>query len=99
MDANDESLNRWKASLGIIGEAAPPEGSGPKVRTGWPYRLDAPDVVVIVNGLELGTHVSDSSCRKDYCAGPHRTFKIGRRQEGTSNDKGGYRIQVSNNPL
>lgn len=31
LDANDESLNRWKASLGL-GVAAVAAGSGPKVR-------------------------------------------------------------------
>lgn len=32
LDAEDESLARWKASLGIVpGSAAPAEGTGPKV--------------------------------------------------------------------
>ena len=31
MDANDESLNRWKASLGITG-GGDVEASGPKAR-------------------------------------------------------------------
>ncbi len=32
LDAEDESLARWKASLGIVPGAAPAAGSGPKVR-------------------------------------------------------------------
>ena len=31
LDANDESLNRWKASLGIVPGASVP-ATGPKVR-------------------------------------------------------------------
>jgi hypothetical protein len=32
LDANDESLNRWKASLGIVPGASAP-ATGPKVRS------------------------------------------------------------------
>lgn len=34
LDANDESLNRWKASLGIGAGGAPGDPSKPKVRGG-----------------------------------------------------------------
>ena len=33
MDANDESLKRWKESLGINASGAPAAAEGPKVRS------------------------------------------------------------------
>ena len=38
MDANDESLKRWKESLGIS-EGATAAGEGPQVCTGIPIRI------------------------------------------------------------
>lgn len=59
MDAEDESLARWKASLGIVAGAGGGNPNGPKVNhCAWPLQrspvADAPRKVEVV-GMELAS--------------------------------------------
>jgi len=47
LDAQDESLNRWKASLGITAGAPAAPAEGPKVRSAsWPRALLSLKVII-----------------------------------------------------
>ena len=47
LDAEDDSLARWKASLGIVPGADSGAASGPKVRLVLSLSLPGPDIYVI----------------------------------------------------
>lgn len=51
MDADDEALNRWKASLGITGSAA--AGEGPKVRSDLIAGITLSNVFRITSEMQL----------------------------------------------